>query len=239
MTKARAVKKSKLNRLSQSSHEHFETFRELILTENQKKFVSSIEENVLTICTGPAGTGKTLLACLYAARMLNSNTIDRVCITRSMVCMDKNIGYLPGTEREKMEPFVGPMLEYFERIFGRVNTTKMKDTNQIRVVPLPLIRGASWDNTIIILDEAQNTTPHEFKTLLTRLGQNSKIIVLADLDQSDIKEKGFVSGVEDFVIRMKAFVGDTKSEFISITELAEEDIKRSDFVRHVVQIYKS
>ncbi len=202
-------------------------------TPNQKNLMETLESKTLTLVIGPAGTGKTYLTAYAAAKALASKEVLNILITRSMITVGKDIGFLPGNEVDKMLPYVAPMLEYFSEFFGKEELSKMIKADVIRVVPIGLLRGYTFHDTFVILDEAQNTTPHEFKTILTRIGDNSKMVVLGDLDQSDITSKNFISGPEDFARRMHEL-----NDQIGVVELTEDDILRSQLVKDIVRIYK-
>ena len=140
----------------------------------------------LVTMTGIAGSGKTFLTLMAALSALNQDQYDRIIITRSLQTVGKDIGYLPGTVKEKMDPWISPMMDNFRHAFKDVSYFEiMRDKGQIEVAPLSFIRGRTFSNSYLIVDEAQNSTIHELKTVITRVGENSKIVLLGDVEQID------------------------------------------------------
>ena len=140
----------------------------------------------LVTMTGIAGSGKTFLTLMAALSALNQDQYDRIIITRSLQTVGKDIGYLPGTIKEKMDPWISPMMDNFRHAFKDVSYFEiMRDKGQIEVAPLSFIRGRTFSNSYLIVDEAQNSTIHELKTVITRVGENSKIVLLGDVEQID------------------------------------------------------
>lgn len=234
--KASEKRREKTKDFSRTTKASGATFNKVTITpktDNQRKLVDTLDEKVLTIVVGPAGTGKTYLTAYAAAKALANKDVLNILITRSMITVGKEIGHLPGSEVDKMLPYVAPMLEYFSEFFGKEEVSKMIKADVIRVVPIALLRGYTFHDTFVILDESQNTTPHEFKTILTRIGDNSKMAVLGDIEQSDLGKGIRISGPEDFVRRMHE-----PNEYIGVVELDENDILRSPIVKDIVKIYK-
>jgi phosphate starvation-inducible PhoH-like protein len=223
----------KLHRTTQASEVRLGKIAVTPQTPNQKKLWETLQEKMLTVVVGPAGSGKTYLSAYAAATALVRKDVLNIFISRPMVTVGKEIGHLPGSELDKMLPYVAPMIEYFNEFFGPEEVQKMLKSKVIRVVPIALLRGYTFKDTFVIIDEAQNTTPHEFKTIITRMGEGSKMVVLGDLDQSDVNTRNFVSGPEDFVRRMHE-----PNKNIGVAELTEEDILRSELVKDIVGIYK-
>lgn len=211
-------------------------------TPGQELLQKSLGTKALTIVTGPAGSGKTYMAVNAAAQALAKKEVQSILITRTMVTVGKEIGHLPGTEIDKMLPYVAPMIEALNEFFGKEEVAKMVKADIIRVVPIALLRGYTFKNAYVLLDEAQNTTPHEFKTILTRMGEGSTMVVMADVEQSDIRTAGFVGGPTDFVRRMNAHQQDIGAEGhqdIGVVELTEDDVVRSGLCRDILNIYKT
>jgi len=208
-------------------------------TDNQADYLDILTSKTIAIGVGPAGTGKSYLAGYAAASAMAAGEVDGIVITRAMVTVGKEIGHLPGTEVEKMMPYVAPIIEVLSEMFGRVEVDKMMKANIIRLVPLALMRGYTFKNTFIIFDEAQNTSPHEFKTILTRIGEGSRMAVMGDIEQCDIQRTGFVSGLENFVDLLDAYEERTDSEVPSIgyVEFDNDDVQRSEIVKQVLNIY--
>lgn len=200
-------------------------------SDGQEDYLDSIEDNKLTICTGPAGTGKTLIAVASAIRMLRENTaFDHIVIVRPAVtACDEKLGYLPGDMDEKMSPFMLPVLYNLSRVVGKEYYHLLMKNEIIKVIPLAYMRGLTLNNCIAILDEAQNTTPEQMKMFLTRIGEDCRVIVEGDEGQTDIK---VANGLADAIDRL------TDMEDVGIIRLDQVDIVRSDFVARIVERYK-
>ena len=160
-------------------------------TENQKKLVQSIKENEITIASGLAGSGKTFIACAEALKLIKSKTkFKKILLVKSVTQLKgEELGFLPGDLREKLDPYMIAFLVNFEKIIGESLTNKLRDLGIINIQPLAFVRGRSIDNTIIIVDEAQNISIENMRTLMTRIGDNSKMIILGDVKQKDIRNK--------------------------------------------------
>jgi phosphate starvation-inducible PhoH-like protein len=159
--------------------------------ETQKKLIHTIKNNDVIICTGPAGTGKTFLSCYESINQLkNNNLINKIVIVKSVTTLkNEEIGFLKGSLEEKMEPFVYSFIKNFEKIIGLDLTNKLKSENIIEVLPIAYMRGINIDNAVVIIDEVQNISIDNIRTILTRLGENSKMILLGDINQIDMKYK--------------------------------------------------
>ena len=198
----------------------------------QRNYLNSIRQNKLTICDGPAGCGKTLLAAASASNLLldQSHVYDHIVIVRPAVtaCNEK-LGYLPGTLEKKMEPFTMPVLYSLSKVVGRERFVTMMRNDAIRVIPLAYMRGLTLDNCVVIFDEAQNSTPEQMKMFLTRLGENCKIIVEGDEDQSYIRH---TNGLSDAISRL------SKMRNVGVIEMDRDDVVRSGFVRDILERYE-
>lgn len=172
----------------------------------------------IVVASGPAGCGKTLFACKAAAHNLITNRVSNIVITRPTVSVDEELGFLPGKLEKKMEPWVKPMFEIFER--ERVQ-------KYVEIVPLAYMRGRTFKNSFIIADEMQNSTPNQMKMILTRLGEGSKMVVTGDLDQSDIRS---TSGLQDLFDRLS----DQELEYLDSIIFSPEDIQRHPAVSEVL-----
>jgi|TARA_B100000035_G_scaffold271757_1_gene246765 phosphate starvation-inducible PhoH-like protein len=178
-------------------------------TRNQQKFWDNIDTNTITFCVGPAGCGKTYVATYWALQSIadkNSN-FDGIIVTKPMVEVDgERIGYLPGDIDEKTEPFMQSVYYNMEQIIGKQRLDVLRKAGIIKVIPLAYMRGLTLQNKIVMLDEAQNSTPSQIKTFLTRIGLGSKYIVSGDLQQSDLRTKTD-NGLEDSVKRFTGVYG--------------------------------
>lgn len=219
------------------------TLYSLEKTQNHAKYAEYLrsDETPLVVGIGPAGSGKTLLACAYAMNKLLSKDISKVVITRPAVAMDENHGFLPGDLESKMMPWLIPIYDCFKQYVTMHRLKELIQNENIDICPLSYIRGRTFHNSWIIADEVQNSTINQMKTLLTRIGTNSKMILTGDLQQCDLKQE---NGLEDFLRRYHYFQQDSlesssqSNDMIKIVEFNDDDIMRSDIVKHVLKIYK-
>jgi phosphate starvation-inducible PhoH-like protein len=200
------------------------------LTEAQGHYLISMEGNQLTFGVGPAGTGKTYVCAAKAAEMLLDKQIGQIIITRPMVTAGKGAGYLPGELEEKFAPFFEPFLQVFYQRLGRSHYENLVRNEKIVAKPLDYIRGLTFDNAFVILDEAQNTTPEQMKLFLTRIGEHSRVVVNGDILQKDIQG---LSGLEDAVYRFRGM------KQVSVVEFDEDDIVRSGLVKEILKRYRN
>ena len=208
-------------------------------TKNQKIYVQNLNVNQLNIVIGSPGTGKTMLATGHALENLKNNSYEKIIITRPTVTVDEENGYLPGDINQKMAPWLAPLFDNFNLFTTRSNLDYLLKSGKIEIVPLSYIRGRTFDNTILIADEMQNSTINQMKTLLTRMGTNSKCIITGDLNQSDLDNE--VNGLIDFLNRFYKHGHDNcfiNEGFIGVSYLTVDDIKRSDLVRNIIDIYE-
>jgi phosphate starvation-inducible PhoH-like protein len=203
-------------------------------TENQKKLVDAIKSNEIIIASGLPGTGKTFLACAEALKLLKNSDFpyQKIILVKSVTTLkDEEIGFLKGTMEEKMEPFMDSFLDNFNKIIGEVLTTKLREQGYIQIKPIAYVRGRSIDKSIIIIDEAQNVSLDNMRTLMTRIGDNSKMIILGDVKQKDIRNKK-ESSLEVVIEKFK-----DKSGF-GIVELRNpEDIVRNPIIKIIEDIF--
>lgn len=156
----------------------------------QKEFLKCIEDHEVTICTGIAGSGKTFLACYQALKMLEKNQIEKIVLVKSVTTIpDEEVGFLPGDIHEKLDPFMISFYGNIDKIIGEEWRKQLVGQGKIQVQPLAFIRGINIDNSIVILDECQNLTVNTFKSIITRIGQGSKYIIMGDTEQIDIRRK--------------------------------------------------
>jgi len=198
-------------------------------TEAQGHYILSIQTNVCTFGVGPAGTGKTYVAAGLAAEHLRDRKIDQVIITRPAEDCDEDLGFLPGELDEKFAPYFEPVRDALEDVLGSGNLRAMIAGGRIQPIPLGHMRGKSFKNTWIILDEAQNTTPRQMKMLLTRIGHNCKVIVNGDLGQQDIAG---TPGLADALSRLEGL------RRTGVVRFTRADCVRSGFVGDVLDRYE-
>jgi phosphate starvation-inducible PhoH-like protein len=196
---------------------------------NQKLLISALKEYTQVFILGPAGTGKTYVTTTYAADRYTLKEIDKIVITRPHVAVGKDLGYLPGTLEEKTYPWALPVLDVLIKHLGKgAVETGIKNDN-IEMAPLALMRGRSFDNSFIIVDEAQNITTHELKMLLTRVGEGSTIVLNGDVQQSDLKEADGLSKVIHLAKKHMLPV--------PVVEFGVDDIVRSDICAQWVKVF--
>ena len=194
-------------------------------TSGQCKYMLALRSSKpIIIGTGPAGSGKTMLACQIATEHISKHPRARVVLTRPIVAADEDMGYLPGDMDQKMEPWTRPMYDIFEQ-----SMTHNQMDRCISSEPLGYMRGRTFHHTLIIADEMQNSTPNQMKLLLTRIGEGTKIIVTGDLEQSDLEGD---NGLENLVYKMQC----TELDYIQHVEMGDDDIVRHPAVKEVLGI---
>lgn len=200
-------------------------------TVGQKGYVDAIVNNTVVIGTGPAGTGKTYLAVACAVKALRSKDVSRIILTRPAVEAGERLGFLPGDLQSKVDPYLRPLYDALYDMLGAENCQKLIEKSTIEIAPLAYMRGRTLDDSFIILDEAQNTTPEQMKMFLTRLGQGSKAVVTGDLTQTDLPD-GKKSGLVQAVHVLKGISG------ICIYRLSERDVVRHRLVAEIIEAYE-
>jgi len=199
-------------------------------TVNQKRYVDSIRKNTITFGIGPAGTGKTFLAVALAAAALSRREVNRIILTRPAVEAGERLGFLPGDLMAKIDPYLRPLFDALHDMLDAEKVSAYLERGQIEVAPLAFMRGRTLNDSFIILDEAQNTTPEQMKMILTRLGFNSKMVVTGDITQIDLpKNEG--SGL--------IVIGDILQgiEGIEFVRFGGEDVVRHRLVQRIVEAY--
>lgn len=200
-------------------------------TPNQKKYVDAMTENELVFGIGPAGTGKTFLAVACALRALEARQVTRVILSRPVVEAGEKLGFLPGAFLEKVDPYLKPLYDAFYSLLGPERFRLWRDTDIIEIVPLAYMRGRTFNDAFILLDEAQNTTPEQMKMFLTRMGHGSRVAVTGDITQSDLGD-GVASGLMRVAEILKHVDG------VAFHRLTEEDVVRHPLVRKIVRAYE-
>jgi phosphate starvation-inducible PhoH-like protein len=204
-------------------------------TVGQAVYLKSLRSSSkpIVVATGPPGTGKSLLACQVGAEKLHAGHVHRLIITRPAVCADEDLGYLPGSLEDKMDPFMRPIMDILSGYFTKSRVKMLMAHGDIEIAPLAYMRGRTFACSYIIGDEMQNSTSNQMKMLLTRLGEDSKLVVTGDVDQCDLRLHE-PNGLLDITSRMVA-AGDLK--FIDHVVLTQEDIQRHRAVSEVLQLY--
>lgn len=199
----------------------------------QEDYVDALLDNEkdIVIAVGAAGTGKTHLATLYAIYGYQEGIYDKIVITRPAVSVDEQHGFLPGGLLEKMQPWMMPILDVFKEVYSPRQVERLITDEVISICPLSFMRGRTFKNSCIILDEAQNCTVSQMKMVLTRIGENSKMIVTGDLNQHD---RGFdLNGLKDFISRLKS----QNSNLMEIIEFSTKDIQRHPIIEEILHLY--
>jgi phosphate starvation-inducible PhoH-like protein len=201
-------------------------------TLGQKTYVNAIRHSGVTFGIGPAGTGKTYLAMAMAVASFKAKEVNRIVLTRPAVEAGEKLGFLPGDMQQKVDPYLRPLYDALFDIMGMDSFDKYMEKGQIEVAPLAFMRGRTLDDSFIILDEAQNTTPEQMKMFLTRMGYGSKVIVTGDITQVDLPE-----GTKSGLIEVQKIL--TGVEGITFCYLTEKDIVRHDLVQRIIQAYEA
>lgn len=194
-------------------------------TENQKNYIRSIIENDVTFCTGPSGTGKSFIAAGIASSRLLKDDVETIIVTRPLVCTGKDIGSLPGELNDKIKPYLAPMEENLKYFLGRDKFGLYFNTRRIRFEPLETMRGATFHNSYMILDEAQNCTMEQIKMFITRMGENSKVIINGDTKQTDLYRD---SGLYYCLDKLTGING------VGICSLGYNDIQRNGIIGRIL-----
>ena len=199
-------------------------------TEGQRSFIEAMEKKTIVFAVGPAGTGKTYLAVAYAVSMLKKGEIHRIILTRPAVEAGESLGFLPGDLKEKVDPYLRPLYDALHDLMGAETTEKLIEKGTIEIAPLAYMRGRTLDDAVIILDEAQNTTPAQMKMFLTRLGFQSRMIITGDVTQVDLP-KSQRSGLMDAIGLLKGI------EEIGVLQLSSDDVVRHPLVQKIIDRY--
>ena len=201
-------------------------------TENQKSLVNSIKDNEVTICSGPAGSGKTFLACAEALRLIKRYAkYKKIVIVKSVTTLkNEEIGFLKGNLREKMEPFMFSFVHNFEKIVGQAITSRLRELKTIEEMPIAYMRGINLDKSVVIVDEAQNISRENMRTIMTRLGRDSKMIFLGDERQQDSK------GGNGLTFLMDHF---SDIEEIGCIQFDKADVIRNPLIAKIERVFDS
>ena len=200
-------------------------------TLGQKKYVDAIKRSSIVFGVGPAGTGKTYLAVALAVYALKNKEIDKIILTRPAVEAGEKLGFLPGDMNEKVDPYLRPLFDALQEMMGQDAYLRHIERGSIEIAPLAYMRGRTLSNSFIILDEAQNTTKEQMKMFLTRMGENSRIVVTGDVTQIDLP-KNVKSGMIDAIEVLDGVEG------IEIVKLTAKDVVRHELVTRIIQAYE-
>jgi phosphate starvation-inducible PhoH-like protein len=213
------------------------------LTPNQIQYKQYLDDQLVPVivAVGPAGTGKTMLACEQAVYELNTNKINKIIITRPTVTAGEELGFLPGGINQKMDPWTRPIFDIFYEHFSKQTVKSMVNDGIIEITPLAFMRGRTFTNSFIIADEMQNSTPNQMIMLTTRIGFDTRLVITGDPTQCDIKKENYINGLSDLLYRLDYFESDyleKQEPFFGIVELDNSDIKRSTVVEKMIKIYE-
>ncbi len=196
-------------------------------TENQREYVRAIVESDVTICCGPSGAGKTLISVGLSSQYILEGKIDNILVARSMVSCGNEMGAFPGGEASKIGPYMGPYYDYFTYFLGEARFRQLYGNKNIKFSPVEMIRGMTFKNTIMILEESQNCSSAQIKLFLTRLGENSKAIIIGDNKQSDTYHDGFQFCLDNL----------TNVKGLSIVHLDYSDILRHPIIPQILEVF--
>lgn len=231
MTKSKKVKGTKQTFVETEPKLHVKQIK--CKNQRQKEFLSAIDSHEVTICTGIAGCGKTYLAAYKALKMLEKNQIEKIVLVKSVTTLpDEEVGFLPGNIREKLDPFMISFYGNIDKIIGEEERKRLIKEGKIQIQPLAYIRGINIDKSIVILDECQNLTINTFKSIITRIGQNSKYIIMGDTEQIDIKrkEKSVLSKLIELF---------RDSESVGTVSFTDEDCVRNPIIPYLLDKIKT
>jgi len=210
------------------------TTRKKFLSENQKEYYNKLTNSEITICSGPAGVGKSFVAMRAAVDLLldENNSYEKLIIVRPAVEAEEKLGSLPGNLEEKLDPYIFPSYYLLNKIIGKESREKLKQNDVIEVFALAYMRGMNIDNSILIFEESQNCTPSQMKLLLTRIGFNSKFFISGDVEQTDRYRDKTQSGLYDALKRFRDIEG------VGVFEFKNEDIIRNPLISKLLNRYE-
>jgi len=208
--------------------------KEKFLSQSQKEYYSSLSENQITICSGPAGVGKSYIAMKCAIDLLSdpSTPYEKIIIVRPAVEAEEKLGSLPGNVEEKLDPYIFPSYYLLNKIIGKDVRERLKEIEAIEVFALAYMRGMNIDNSILIFEEAQNSTPSQMKLLLTRIGFNSKFFISGDLEQFDRHKDKTQTGLWDAIKRFQ------EMNDVGIYEFKDTDVVRNALITKILKRYE-
>lgn len=201
-------------------------------TQHQAEYIQSMREKNMVFCIGAAGSGKTFLAVAEALRLLLTHKVSRIVITRPVVEAGESLGFLPGDLKDKITPYLRPLYDSMELVLPKDSVKRLLESEAVEIAPLAYMRGRTLNNSVVILDEAQNTTKEQMKMFLTRMGENSKVFVTGDETQVDLPKK-VSSGLKHAVSLLEGI------EEIAVNRLGAEDVVRNPLVQKIVKAYEN
>ena len=201
-------------------------------TRGQKALYDAFRTHDITIVTGPAGTGKTFLAVVFACDMLRKGKVRKIIVTRPVVEAGESLGFLPGDLKEKVDPYLRPIYDSFDAIFGNGSVERLMEKGVIEIAPLAYMRGRTLNDAVVILDEAQNTTSMQMKMFLTRMGFNSRMIITGDVTQIDLPSHK-TSGLKKAIQIVQGI------EEIAVVEMHRDDVVRHPVVQKIIEAYEA
>ena len=201
-------------------------------SKNQQELIDAFNSNDMVFAVGPAGTGKTYLSIALAVKALKEKTVKRIILSRPAVEAGEKLGFLPGDMKEKIDPYLQPLYDALEDMIPAVKLQDMMEKHVIQIAPLAFMRGRTLNDAIVILDEAQNTTPAQIRMFLTRLGWNSKMIITGDMTQVDLPHNQ-ISGLKEALSILSS------TEGISVINLNQKDVVRHKLVTKIVTAYEA
>ncbi len=233
-TKKTNQSKSKLTKKELISKIIKKKGRQKFLSDNQKKYYEILTNSQITICSGPAGVGKSYIAMKAAVDLLSDpkSPYEKIIIVRPAVEAEEKLGSLPGGLEEKLDPYIFPSYYLLNKIIGKESREKLKEIEVIEVFALAYMRGMNIDNSILIFEEAQNSSPNQMKLLLTRIGFNSKFLISGDLEQTDRYKNKTLSGLYDAVNKFQDI------EDVGVFEFDRDDIVRNPLISKILKKYE-
>lgn len=230
------AKKTKYGYSEPIQEDNYLKIRQLIKpqSDNQKLYIDTLSKTTITICIGPAGTGKTFLAVAQALKELLDGHVEKIIVTRPVISTDEALGFLPGEIEDKMAPYIRPIQDVVSELVGNRSMLKLFYDGKIEICPLAFMRGRSFKKSFVIGDEMSSATPNQFKNLLTRLGLGSKMVIVGDPSQSDLPRHS-INGLSDFVTKCAAYNGSTGG--LKLIRLNGSDLIRHPLLPMILDIY--